>query len=174
MKGAAALLGIVTTGLVGACATTATPEQISCYQPNRRVTVEIVGTKVKPPPAPKPGEPAGKPENVPSTLDALVQGNSGFDYKSAVLKDEGKKELDDLAKSVTAGVGKDTRALAVGSVIITGHSDRFETGEGDNSLSENRAKAVMEYLVSKGINPKLVFWEGKGSRDPVPVTKFCA
>lgn len=169
-----ALFGVVATGLLGACATTGTPEQISCYQPNRRVTVEIVGTKVKPAPAPKPGEAAGKPENVPSTLDVLVQGDSGFDFKSAMLKDEGKKELEGLANSVKAGVGKDTRPLAVGSVVITGHSDRFEAREGDNALSESRAKAVMEYLVSKGVNPKLVFWEGKGSRDPIPVTKFCA
>ena len=44
---AVALFGVVATGLLGACATTGTPEQISCYQPNRRVTVEIVGTKVK-------------------------------------------------------------------------------------------------------------------------------
>lgn len=171
---AVALFGIVTTGMLAACATTGTPEQISCYQPNRRVMVEIAGTKPKPAPAPKPGAPAPKPESVPSTLTALVQGDSAFDFKSAVLKEEGKKELDQLAKQVASGVGKDTRPLAVGSVIITGHSDRFEAGEKDNSLSEMRAKAVMEYLVSKGINPKLVFWEGKGSRDPVPVTKFCS
>ncbi|HKZ73416.1 MAG TPA: OmpA family protein, partial [Steroidobacteraceae bacterium] len=61
----------------------------------------------------------------------------------------------------------------VGSVVVSGHSDRLEASEGDNSLSENRAKAAMEYLVSKGVNPKLVFWEGVGSRQPVPVTKFC-
>ncbi len=72
-----------------------------------------------------------------------------------------------------SGEGKDTRPLAVGSVIISGHSDRLEAREGDNALSENRAKAVMEYLVSKGINPKLIFWEGVGSRQPMPVTKFC-
>ena len=171
---AVALFGVVATGLLGACATTGTPEQISCYQPNRRVTVEIVGTKVKPAPKPKPGEAAGKPENVPETLSGLAQGDSSFDFKSAVLKPEGKKELDALADSITKGEGKDTRPLAVGSVIITGHSDRFEGGEGDNALSEARAKAVMEHLVSKGVNPKLVFWEGKGAREPVPVTKFCS
>lgn len=171
---ALALLAVGATGLLGACATTGTPEQIACYQPNRRVSVEIAGTKLKPAPAPKPGEPAAKPSNVPNTLAAMLQGDSAFDFKGAVIKAEGKTELDNLAKSVAAGVGKDTRPLAVGSVIITGHSDRFEVQEGDNSLAESRAKAVMEYLVSKGLNPKLIFWEGKGSRDPVPVTKFCA
>ncbi len=167
------LVGVVATGMLGACATIGTPEQIACFQPNRRVMVEIAGTKPKPIPAPKPGAPAAKPGTVASDLSALVQGNSAFDFKSAALKDGGKAELDVIAKSVASGVGKDTRPLAVGSVIISGHSDRLEASEGDNSLSENRAKTVMEYLVSKGINPKLVFWEGVGSRQPMPVTKFC-
>lgn len=169
----------VATGTLGACATS--PDQIECYQPNRRVTVEIVGTKVKPvpPPKPDPAKPDApvakpKPENVPSSLDVMVQGNSAFDFKSTTLKKDGTAELDDLVKQIGAGVGKDTRPLAVGSVIITGHSDRFEAREGDNALSEARAKAVMDHLVSKGVNPKLVFWEGKGARDPVPVTKFCS
>jgi len=59
------------------------------------------------------------------------------------------------------------------AVSIKRNSDRLEAREGDNALSESRAKAVMEYLVSKGINPKVIFWEGVGSRQPVPVTKFC-
>ncbi|MEK7875753.1 MAG: OmpA family protein [Pseudomonadota bacterium] len=177
------LFGVVATGLLGACATS--PEQIECFQPNRRVMVEIAGTKPKPIPKPeagkpeaKPGakpeaKPAAKPASVAAQLSRLVQGNSAFDFKSAVLKDGGKAELDTLVKQVASGVGKDTRPLAVGSVIISGHSDRLEASEGDNALSESRAKAVMEYLVSKGINPKVIFWEGVGSRQPVPVTKFC-
>ncbi len=169
------LFGVVATGLLGACATS--PEQIECFQPNRRVMVEIAGTKPKPIPKPEAGKPEAKPPAKPGTvasqLSALVQGNSAFDFKSAVLKDGGKAELDRIVKSVASGVGKDTRPLAVGSVIISGHSDRLETREGDNALSESRAKTVMEYLVSKGVNPKVIFWEGVGSRQPVPVTKFC-
>ena len=165
------VVGVVATGLLGACATS--PEQIECFQPNRRVMVEVAGTKPKPIPKPEADKPAPKPGTVASELSALVQGNSAFDFKSAVIKDGGKAELDTLAKSVASGVGKDTRPLAVGSVIISGHSDRLEAREGDNALSESRAKAVMEYLVSKGINPKVIFWEGVGSRQPVPVTKFC-
>lgn len=167
------VVGVVATGLLGACATTGGPEQIECLQPNRRVMVEIAGTKPKPIPKPVAGKPAPKPGTVAAQLSALAQGNSAFDFKSAALKDGGKAELDKIVKSVASGVGKDTRPLAVGSVIISGHSDRLEASEGDNALSESRAKAVMEYLVSKGINPKVIFWEGVGSRQPVPVTKFC-
>ena len=167
------LVGIVATGLLGACATTGGPEQVECLQPNRRVAVEIGGIKIKPAPKPKPGAKPGKPGRESVMLKALAQGNSAFDFKSAVLKDGGKAELDKIVTTVASGAGKDKRPTDVGSVVVSGHSDRLEASEGDNSLSENRAKAVMEYLVSKGVNPKLVFWEGVGSRQPVPVTKFC-
>ena len=33
--------------------------------------------------------------------------------------------------------------------------------------------AVASYLASKGMDQKLMFWEGKGAKEPVPVTKFC-
>lgn len=167
------LIGVVASGLLGACATTGSPEQISCLQPNRRVSVEMGGIKIKPAPKPKPGAQPGKPGREPVMLAALAQGDSAFDPGSAVLKAGGKAELDKLVKTAAQGAGRDKRPTAVGSVVISGHSDRLEADEGDNSLSENRAKAVMEYLVSKGVNPKLVFWEGVGSRHPMPVTKFC-
>ncbi len=138
-------------------------------QPNRRVAVEINGTVIKPAPKPKPGAKPGKPAKVPAELKELVQGNSAFDFKSAVLKDEGKVELDNLVKKLH----NEKLPFTASAVIITGHSDRFESGQNDNSLSENRAKAVTDYLVSKGVDSKLIFWEGKGSKEPVAVTKFC-
>ena len=168
------LAGVVTVGILTGCATSGMggPEQISCLQPNRRVAVEVGGIKIKPAPKPKPGAKPGKPARQAVALKALAQGDSAFDYKSAVLKAGGKTELDKLVNTVAKGAGKDKRPTEVGSVIISGHSDRMEGT--DNALSEARAKAVMEYLVSKGVNQKLIFWEGVGSRQPMPVTKFCA
>ena len=165
--------GIFGIGLLGACATTGSPEQVECRQPNRRVSVEMGGIKIKPAPKPKPGAKPGKPGRQSVMLKALVQGNSAFDPGSAVLKDDGKKELDKLVNTVAQGAGRDKRPTTVGSVVITGHTDSLEASKDDNTLSESRAKAVMQYLVSKGVNPKLIFWEGVGSRQPVPVTKFC-
>ena len=166
-------VGVVAAGVLAGCATTGSPEQISCLQPNRRVSVEMGGIKIKPPAKPKPGAKPGKPGRESVMLKALAQGDSAFDFKSAVLKDGGKKDLDKLVNTVAHGAGRDKRPTQVGSVVITGHSDRLETSDDDKTLSENRAKAVMDYLVSKGVNAKLIFWEGKGSKEPVPVTKFC-
>lgn len=33
---------------------------------------------------------------------------------------------------------------------------------------------MQAYLTQKGLDPKLMFWEGKDTREPMPVTKFCA
>jgi OOP family OmpA-OmpF porin len=176
---AAVLAGCATPGGMSGA------ELAECLQPNRRVVVEVGGRFVKPPAKPKPE--AAKPDAAPkpqaakpappakpakpafvNVLDqAFAQGNSAFDPASAVLKEGGKAELDKLVASLQK------RKVEVGSVIVTGHTDRLEAAEGNKALSEERAKAVKDYLVSKGLDEKLMFWEGKEAKDPVAVTKFC-
>ena len=177
------------------CATTADQASMSpaelteCLQPNRRAVVEVVGLVVKPPakkPEAKPQEAAAKPqaaaapkpqaaapkpkkpEMMPFEDKLYIQGNSAFDPAGAALKDGGRAELDGLLAMLKK------RAVQVGAIIIAGHTDRMEATTGPKSLSEERAKSVKDYLVSKGADEKLIFWEGKEAREPVPVTKFCA
>ncbi len=161
--------------LLTSCATAPTmsgPELVQCLQPNRRVMVEVNGRVVKPPAKPpagaeaKPEAKPAKPELIPFENKAYVQGNSAFEPGSAALKDEGRKELDNLVALLKK------RAVQVGAVIVTGHTDRLE--QNGMALSESRAKAVADYLASKGVDSKLMFWEGKADKDPVAVTKFCS
>ena len=168
------VLSIVGAALLASCATgpqLSGPELAQCLQPNRRVVVEVNGQVVKPaakPPAgseAKPEAKPAKPELIPFEEKAYVQGDSAFDSGSATLKAEGQKELDQLVALVKK------RAVRVGAVIVTGHTDRQEAN--GQSLSEARAKTVVDYLVKNGIDGKLIFWEGKAEKDPVPVTKFC-
>ncbi len=164
---AAAVAAVVLSG----CATS--PETISCLQPNRRVAVEVGGFKVKPAPVPKPGAKPGKPGRENVMLKTLAQGNDAWEFGSAALKDGGKAELDKLVKTIKSGAGKDTRPTTVGAIIITGHTDKLEASGGKSELDEERAKVVRDYLVSKGLDAKVIFWEGKDANDPIPVTKFC-
>ena len=192
----------LSTLLLASCATTSEQTTMSaaelsdCLQPNRRAVVEINGRVAKPPakkPAAKPeaaagveAKPAAKPEAVagaeakpaapakpakPELMTfeqtAYVQGNSAFDPNSAVLKDGGKAELDQLVATIKK------RAVQVGAIIISGHTDRLEAERGNSGLAEARAKAVKDYLGTKGLDEKLMFWEGKDAKEPVPVTKFC-
>ena len=151
--------------LIAGCA--ASPELVSCLQPNRRVAVEVSGIKIKPP-----AKPGAKPGRQSLVLKTMAQSDTAWDHGSAVLKAGGKAELDKLVNLINKGTKKDPRPLNVGSVIITGHSDRTEA-ESSPNLDEQRAQAVKAYLVSKGLNDKLMFWEGKDAKQPMAVTKFC-
>ena len=158
----AAALAVIVTG----CATS--PETIGCLQPNRRVAVEVSGVKIKPP-----AKPGAKPVKQSMVLKALTQGDAAWDHNGAMLKAGGKAELDKLVTLVKKGTKKDPRPLNVGSVIITGHTDRTEVADGLKDLDEHRARAVQAYLGQKGLDQKLMFWEGKDDTQPVAVTKFC-
>jgi hypothetical protein len=161
---------IAAATLLTGCA--ASPQLVSCLDPNRRVAVELTGHKVKPAPPPVEGQKPGKPGRQNVTMTRQIQGSSAWDVGSAVLKKEGQAELDSLVKVVNSGAGKDTRPTNVDVVIVTGHNDRLEE-RSHPGLSELRAKAVTDYLSKQGVSSKVIFWEGRGARDPVAVTKFC-
>jgi OOP family OmpA-OmpF porin len=189
-------LYVIPALVLAACATTPestmSPEELAeCMQPNRRVVVEVVGRTVKPPAkkpaappaeakpeaaAPKPEAAEAKPEAKPKPAKpefvafeqtTYIQGNTAFDPNSASLKEGGKKEVDALLALLKK------RAVDVGAIIVQGHTDRLEAARGNKELSEQRARAVKDYLVERGANEKLIFWEGKQDTAPVPVTKFC-
>ncbi len=52
-------------------------------------------------------------------------------------------------------------------VSIEGHTDSRGENYHNNELSQNRAKAVYDYLVQKGIPKNRLAWAGKGSRNPI-------
>ena len=127
------------------------------------------------PPAPKPAaKPEAKPEAKPKPAAKPQPRNvelkielQGIPFNKTEMTADNKKELDEfLAKEVKP-------LTTVGAVIITGHTDRIGSEKYNKKLSEKRALGVKDYVVSKGIDQKLIFWEGKGPKQPIPVTKFC-
>ena len=82
-----------------------------------------------------------------------------FDFDKAVLKNEGKSKLDDLAGKV--------KAINLEVVIAIGHTDGIGSDAYNQKLSVRRAEAVKAYMVSKGIEPNRVYTEGKGKKQPV-------
>lgn len=177
------VLGALAALVLSSCASMgeqSNPQLAECLQPNRRVVIDVNGRTLKP--APKPPEakaeakPEAKAEAKPAkpsyaafTQKVYVQGNAAFDPGSAVLKESGKQEIDKLVANLQK------RKVMVGAVIVSGHTDRLEAAGGKNKdLDEQRAKAVADYLGSKGVDQKLIFWEGKDDKEPVAVTKFCS
>jgi OOP family OmpA-OmpF porin len=95
--------------------------------------------------------PAG--EKITVAADAL------FDFNKAVLRPAGKAKLDELVSKA--------KAINLEVILAVGHTDRIGGDAYNQKLSEKRAAAVKEYLVSKGIEANRVYTEGKGKKQPV-------
>ncbi len=91
------------------------------------------------------------------TLDSKVL----FDFDKAVLKPEGKAAIDSQI------VGKLPQVQKLEVVLVTGHTDRIGTEAYNQKLSERRADAVRDYLVSKGVPKDKVETIGMGEKQPV-------
>jgi OOP family OmpA-OmpF porin len=128
----------------------------------------------KPAPAPAKAKPAAKakPKKIPMVNVEQKIELQGMPFGKAEMTADNKKELDKFLD----GLHKANKArgpVTIGAVVVTGHTDRIGTLKYNMKLSERRAVVVKDYLVSKGVDQKLIFWEGKGPKQPIPVTKFC-
>jgi OOP family OmpA-OmpF porin len=112
----------------------------------------------KPPPPPPPAPSAPAPQVQKTTLAAKAL----FDFDKAVLKPEGMAAID---REVISKL-KDVSKLEL--VLVTGHTDRIGTQAYNQKLSERRANAVRDYLVSKGVAKDKIETLGMGKTQPVP------
>ena len=144
-----------------------------CPKPPAPPPKPEVKPEVKPTPKPevkpevKPAPPA-KPTPVNIELKIELQ---GIETNKTELSAASKAELDAFMNKDMANLK--TPGSKIGAMIISGHSDKLGTEKYNKTLSEKRALLVKDYVVSKGIDPKVIFWEGNGSKKPIPVTKFC-
>lgn len=122
-----------------------------CEAPAPQPVVEEPKKVIAPPAPAATVKPAA--EKVSVAADAL------FDFNKAVLRDEGKVKLDDVASKA----GK----LKIEAITAVGHADRIGSDKYNQGLSERRAAAVKGYLVSKGIESSRIYTEGKGKTQPV-------
>ncbi len=112
-------------------------------------------TAAAPPPPPPPPAPAAQLQTI--ALDSKVL----FDFDKAVLRPEGKAAID------TAVVGRLAQIQRLEVVLVTGHTDRLGTEAYNQKLSERRADAVRDYLVSKGVPRDRIEAIGVGEKQPV-------
>ncbi len=85
--------------------------------------------------------------------------NVFFDTGKATLRKESYTELNELAE-----VMKNKETL---EIEIAGHTDNVGSDEANLVLSQGRADAVRNYLLSKGIDSKRVTAKGYGETQPV-------
>lgn len=100
-------------------------------------------------------------ERLVLTTDAL------FDFDRASVSDiraAGRARLDTLAERAKG-------LKDIERIVLVGHTDRLGSDEHNQPLSLQRATAVRDHLVARGLPASLFVVEGKGAREPV---KTCA
>jgi outer membrane protein OmpA-like peptidoglycan-associated protein len=89
----------------------------------------------------------------------FVLRNIFFDYDKSTLLQQSYNELQNLLSIL--------RSRPTMKIEIGGHTDGRGSNDYNQRLSENRAKAVVDFLVSKGIDPKRLQYKGYGKTLPI-------
>ena len=111
------------------------------------------------PVAPPPPPPAAPPPPPPARRKIETLRGPQFDFDKSTLKLEGKRMVDEAIK-----VMKDKPTL---QVSVEGHTDSVGSDAYNKKLSERRAKAVRDYMVSQGIDASRITTHGFGKSKPV-------
>jgi len=90
---------------------------------------------------------------------SIVLNNIFFDFNKATLRPESTNELDRLTDLL-----KDMPKLRI---EISGHTDNIGSAAYNVKLSESRAKAVVDYLIKKGIDKSRLEYKGYGFEQPI-------
>lgn len=113
-----------------------------------------------PAPAPKPVAPPPPPPPAAPEAGTKIMSLEGanFDFDKATLRPDAHVKLDEAAQVMTEHGGI--------SVNVEGHTDSVGSDAYNQGLSERRARAVVEYLVGKGIDSSRLSSVGYGESRP--------
>ena len=90
----------------------------------------------------------------------IILSNIFFDYNKATLRDISKAELDNLVRLLTVDYPKMV-------IEIGGHTDNKGSLEYNTKLSSNRAKSVVDYLISHGVAKERLSYKGYAYQNPI-------
>jgi outer membrane protein OmpA-like peptidoglycan-associated protein len=94
---------------------------------------------------------------------SIVLNNIFFDVGKHTLRPESTSELNRLAQLL-----KDIQKVKPATKVeISGHTDNTGSEATNLTLSGNRAKAVVDYLLTQGIPAAMLTYKGYGSGEPV-------
>jgi outer membrane protein OmpA-like peptidoglycan-associated protein len=91
-----------------------------------------------------------------------------------ILFDTGKTALKPGAKSTLSKIAKQLQTDPSLKISVEGHTDNVGSTATNQSLSEKRANAVRDYLVSAGISGDHITADGKGEGSPIATNKTAA
>ncbi|GAB5465496.1 MAG: hypothetical protein Kapaf2KO_09320 [Candidatus Kapaibacteriales bacterium] len=91
--------------------------------------------------------------------------NIFFDSGESILLEESRNELDRLAEYIILNEVK---------IRIEGHTDDVGSSASNIKLSKDRAEAVQDYLIKKGVKPQRLSSKGFGESKPISKGKTAA
>jgi outer membrane protein OmpA-like peptidoglycan-associated protein len=105
-------------------------------------------------------EPMGlKLEESAAALRVTMQGALVFASASSIVQPSAQEALDRIATAMTS--------VSQSRLTVIGHTDSAGASRFNQSLSEARAKAVLDYLAGKGVETGRMVAEGRGKDEPV-------
>jgi chemotaxis protein MotB len=104
-----------------------------------------------------------------------LQDAIAYTVNSDLLFRPGSWEMNPRGKPIIADLARKLAPTQQQKIVVTGFTDNAPIGpalqrEGVTSnqiLSQKRAEAVMQFLISQGVRPDMVVAQGRGEADPV-------
>ena len=94
-----------------------------------------------------------------SVSSSTILENVKFETASAVLRASSFDEIDRIANELKSSSGTTAR--------LVGHTDNVGSDASNQTLSNNRARAVYNALIERGIASNRLSYEGKGETSPI-------
>ncbi len=134
------------------------------YSFDKSPTLAVAKAAPTPPPAPivaiaPPPPPPPAPAPAPRFEKIVLSSTELFGFNQSTLHMPQPK-LDEIARVLNNNT-------QVSNIVIDGYTDRLGSDKYNQKLSEKRANAVKDYLVSKGIDASRLSAVGKGKANPV-------
>jgi outer membrane protein OmpA-like peptidoglycan-associated protein len=93
---------------------------------------------------------------------------------SGVFFDSGKSSLKKGAQTTLTRIAEQLKRDPTLKITVEGHTDNIGSAAKNQMISEKRAEAVLEFLVSAGVPPDRVTAVGKGDTQPLATNKTAA
>ena len=120
------------------------------------------------PTIPGPASNKGCPEVKEETIKQLN------DYGKTILFNTGKSTFQDKSYNVLDNMANVMKQYPNAKFSIEGHTDSTGSDKINDPLSADRANAVKEYLISKGISASRLSSQGFGSKNPIDTNNTAA
>ena len=91
-----------------------------------------------------------------------------------IFFDPGKTQLKPGAKRTLGRIAEQLKANQNIRVTVEGHTDNVGKSDKNMEISEKRANAVRDFLISQGVPEDRIMATGKGEEDPVATNKTAA